>query len=77
MKSVTGELGNEILKEQSLVHQVQIERNKLANQKAELTEDGRMLLHGKTESFEYNFDEFKRMRNDLLEAHRHINRLSE
>ncbi|KJG17088.1 hypothetical protein [Photobacterium angustum] len=76
LKSVSGELGNEILKERSLVHKVQIERNKLAHQKAELTEDGRMLLHGKKEPYEYNFDEFKRMRNELLEAHRHIDMLS-
>jgi len=77
LKSISGELGKGILKDQSLVHKVQVERNKLAHQKAELTADGRMLLHGKKEFVEYNFDEFKRLRNELVGAYSNISKLSE
>jgi CheY-like chemotaxis protein len=75
LKSITGDEGNEILKDSSLVHKVQMERNKLAHRKAELTDDGRMLLLGPKEDFEYNFEEFQRMRNELLTAHNNINSL--
>ena len=77
LKDMTGELGKSLLKDQSLVHKVQVERNKLAHQRAEMTEEGVMLLHGPKSSIEYNFNEFQRMRNELLEAHNKINRLGE
>ncbi|WOD08839.1 hypothetical protein [Marinomonas sp. GJ51-6] len=76
LKETLGELGETNLKDGSLVHQVQVERNKLAHQKASLSKGGKMLLHGKKESVEYNYDEFKRLRNDLLEAHSDIKKLS-
>lgn len=76
LKSISGELGEGILKDQSLIHKVQVERNCLAHQKAELTDDGRMFLHGKKEPVEYNFTEFKRLRNELLSAYMHIEQLS-
>ncbi|WP_425666329.1 hypothetical protein ACPUEJ_02115 [Vibrio tubiashii] len=76
LKTISGELGEEVLKDQSLVHKVQVERNRLAHQKAELTLDGRMLLRGAKDSVEYNFDEFQRMRNELLDAHSKIDSLA-
>jgi hypothetical protein len=77
LKGMSGERGERLLKDMSLVHKVQVERNKLAHQKAELTEDGLMFLHGPKSSIEYNFDEFQRMRNELIEAHNNIDSLSE
>jgi hypothetical protein len=66
-----------LIQDNSIVHQVQQERNKLAHQNEELTNDGRMLLHGPKESREYNFEEFQRIRHELLEAHSNIKQCSE
>jgi hypothetical protein len=56
------------LNDGAAIHKVQIERNNLAHQRDEYTDDGRMLLHGRKESVVYDFDEFKRLRNELLAA---------
>lgn len=70
-----GEL-KKLIENNSVVHRVQIERNKLAHQREELTADGKMFLHGKT-SKEYNFTEFVRVRNELLAAGRDIDKFTD
>ncbi|WP_233963511.1 hypothetical protein [Pectobacterium versatile] len=76
LKELTGNIGSEMLREGSLVHKVQVERNTLAHCKCELTDDGRMIISGRNPK-EYNFEEFTRLRNDLLRAHKDIARLAE
>ncbi len=66
-----------LLKDGSAIHRAQMERNKLAHQKDEYTEDGKMVLHGTNGRVkEYNFDEFKRLRNELLTAMDAVTNLS-
>lgn len=56
------------LNDGSVLHKVQVERNNLAHQRDEYTGDGKMVLHGRTGRVPYNFSEFQRLRNELLEA---------
>ncbi len=56
----------------SVVHLVQQERNKLAHQKENLTDDGRMFLGAPDKQIEYNFEKFRNIRLSLLEARKHI-----
>lgn len=74
LKELIGEVGEEVLKDGSLLHAIQVERNTLAHCKCELTEDGKMIIVAK-EPKEYNFDEFKRLRNQILQAHKDIEKL--
>ncbi len=54
------------LNNDSLLVKVQNERNGLAHQHDEYTEDGRLLLHPiNGDPIEYNFEEFKRLRKEL------------
>ena len=52
----------------SKIHSVQIKRNKLAHQKDEYTNDGKMVLHDKSGPEEYDFNSFTSLRKELLEA---------
>ncbi len=61
-----------LLSDNQIIHNVQKERNNLAHQEDEYTDDGKLILHGKKEPVEYDFDEFKRIRNELLEAMENI-----
>jgi len=75
LKELIGDIGEELLKDGSLVHRIQVERNTLAHCNCELTDDGRMiLLHGKIHK-EYNFSEFTRLRKELINAHQDIRKL--
>lgn len=56
------------LNDGATIHKVQVERNNLAHQKDEYTDDGIMVLHGRNGAVEYNFNSFIRLRNELLEA---------
>lgn len=76
LKELLDEPNEATLRNNSLIHKVQIERNKLAHQKGELTGEGKMLLHGEKQAMEYNYDEFQRLRKELLEAHSNISQLS-
>lgn len=71
LKELLGEIGVDTLKDGSLLHKVQKERNILAHCKCHLTDDGRMIIEGKVPK-EYNFQEFTRLRNDLIRAHQEI-----
>ncbi len=75
-RCLDGDSKCDLLKDGTAIHKVQMERNKLAHQKDEYTKDGKMVLHGvdgKTK--EYNFEEFKRLRNELLDAMESVNKL--
>ncbi|MFB9136366.1 hypothetical protein ACFSJQ_14005 [Vibrio olivae] len=74
LKELIGEVGKDVLKDGSLLHAIQMERNVLAHCKCQLTEDGKMIVEGR-EPKEYNFDEFKRLRNQILQAHEDIKKL--
>ncbi|MDK1706494.1 hypothetical protein OSR40_022420 [Serratia rubidaea] len=74
LKELTGDAGEEILRDGSLLHAIQVERNILAHCKCELTKEGKMVIKAK-EPREYNFDEFKRLRKQILQAHKDIERL--
>jgi len=55
------------------LHNAQMERNKLAHNRDEYTKDGKLILHlHKGEIKEYDFDEFRRVRHDLLAARKGI-----
>ena len=58
------------------LHKMQNQRNNLAHQKEELTDDGRMLLHGK-EIVEYTFESFEKIRHDLLNINSKISLIRE
>jgi len=62
------EQAHSVLTDNQTIHNVQKERNNLAHQRDEYTEDGRLILHGNKEPVVYDFNEFKRIRNELLEA---------
>ncbi|MBE8233628.1 MAG: hypothetical protein HAW67_07805 [Endozoicomonadaceae bacterium] len=61
-----------VLNNDAIIHNVQKERNKLAHQRDEYTQDGKLILHGQNESVVYDFDAFIRIRNELLEAMENI-----
>lgn len=61
-----------LIAQNSVVHLVQQERNKLAHQKENLTDDGKMFLGMPGKQIEYNFDKFKDIRLSLLEARKNI-----
>jgi hypothetical protein len=77
VKCLEGDERVTIVCDGSIVHNVQKERNNLAHNRDEYTGDGKMVLHGpKGNKKEYNFDEFKRLRNELLSAIESINKLN-
>ncbi|RDH85967.1 MAG: hypothetical protein DIZ80_00380 [endosymbiont of Galathealinum brachiosum] len=62
-----GSAQHEFLSEGSNLCKTQSERNKLAHQHAKLTDEGKLILHSHGgDEKEYNFDEFKRLRMQLL-----------
>ncbi len=61
-----------LIAQNSVVHLVQQERNRLAHQKENLTEDGRMFLGTPDKQIEYNFETFKRIRISLQEARKNV-----
>lgn len=70
------ERGHEVLNEKSKLYAMQKERNNLAHQKDEYTDDGKLILHGRLgETTEYNFDEFRRIRSELLAIQTQLNSL--
>lgn len=69
-----GEEAHSVLTDNQTIHNVQKERNKLAHQRDEYTGEGKLILHGKGEPVEYDFGEFKRIRNELLDAMNNINK---
>lgn len=68
--------GHRYLNEESLLVSMQRERNKLAHQRDEYTDDGKLILHGRNgERKEYNFTEFKRIRSELVSINAQLNDL--
>jgi len=70
------ESGVDFFDDNKTLHNAQVERNKLAHNRDEYTDDGKLILHlhkGKTK--EYDFGEFRRVRCDLLAAWKGINNL--
>lgn len=64
-----------LIEQNSVVHQVQQERNRLAHHKENLTDDGKMFLGPLDKQIEYNFEKFKNIRLSLLQARQHITNL--
>lgn len=64
-----------LIENESIVHKVQMERNTLAHQKVEFTDDGQMFLQGGKEPIVYDFKDFIRLRKELLIAKKNISKL--